>query len=175
MPILGVNAVTRWQYVTAGILALLILLGLAYCGGVRKGAEDVRLSDSRKAITRQADTIKAVTHRSDSARTVSDSVVRTRIVHRDRVRVVRDSVFVRDTVFVSKEVATLITSSDSTIAAQGRSLALQDTLIVTLRRGITLRDERIGLLEKAKRPRFGYRAGVVTGLVIAGAVIVAVR
>jgi hypothetical protein len=82
-----------------------------------------------------------------------------------------DSVFVRDTVFVSPDIAQLIQADDSLIAAQKHSLAMQDTLISSLRVGLSLRDARISLLEKEVTPGKMRRIVTATKWLAIGAVI----
>ncbi len=161
----------RWQYAVGGLLALILVGGLGYCRGVEVGALNEKLSSNKAQIDSSDRKTDSVQIRTDSARMVSNSILKSREALRAKVRIVRDSIFVRDTVYVSSDISDLIRASDSTIAAQQRSLALQDTLIANLRSGIALRDTRISILEHAKRPRFskglqlgvGYCAGVSRG------------
>lgn len=159
---------SRWQMALGGTIALVVMLTLAYCSGVRRGAEDQRLKENAVQIRTSDSVTKLVTSRTDSARKHSDALVTSRAKTRDRIRVVSDTVYVSDSLdvedaFLIPQVAQLIQQDDSIIAAQQRSLAMQDTLIANLRSGIVLRDIRIDILEHAKRPRIGFKSGVVVG------------
>ena len=102
---------------------------------------------------------KALEKRYDLART------KIRVVH-DTIEVVGDD----DPVAVSPEIAAVILAADSTIAAQKRSLALQDTLIASLRNGIALRDTRIKILEREVTPGKFKRLVTATKWVAIGAI-----
>lgn len=154
----------RWGIRESLMLAVGVLLSLsiAYCQGKKAGAIDEKLASNKTQLISQDSVTKLVTRAADSARQSAIRLDSTHSTLRTKVRVVRDSVFVRDTVYVSSDIADLIRAADSTIAAQRRSLALQDTLVASLRRGIALRDTRIALLEKKGNPRIskGMQIGV---------------
>jgi hypothetical protein len=152
--------------------AFILSLSIAYCSGVKKGQSDERLAQNKVQIRTQDSVSSEDSVRADSARQKAIRLDSTYDVVRTKVRVVRDSVFVRDTVYVSSDLAQVIVTADSTIAAQKRSLALQDTLISSLRVGISLRDQRIDLLEKRSGPRFGLKTGIAIGAVSTVAVVV---
>lgn len=153
---------TTIQKYIAGAIALLLLLGLAYCSGKKAGQIAEKLSANHTQIVANDSVTKLVTSAVDSARR-RDSVLSKRYdVARTKVRVVHDSVLVGDTVYVSSDIAQTIVTADSTIAAQKKSLYLQDTLIASLRAGIALRNVRIDILESQGPSRIsrGIQVGV---------------
>lgn len=158
---------SRWQWAIAGVLASLVMLTLAYCSGVRRGAEDEKLKQNSVQIRTQDSVTKLVTRKADSSRKASDSVATRYTGIRYKVKIVHDTLIVHSGVnadtLVNSVVSNLILAADSTIAAQQRSLALQDTLVAALRQGIALRNVRIDILEHAKRPRLGFRSGLIVG------------
>lgn len=134
--------------------AVLLSLSVAYCSGKKAGAVDARLEINAGQLKKQDAVIKSDSAKADTARRESDKLEAVHSRARTKVRVVKDSVFVRDTVYVDTDIAQVIVTADSTIAALKRSLALQDTLIIGLRKGIALRDERLRLYESRRNPRF---------------------
>lgn len=142
--------------------AVLLAMSVSYFAGKNQGARDEILAEN-KAQTHASDSVtKSVTSKVDSARHTSDTLV----IYRERVRakvvISHDTITVGDSSYVSPDIAQLIVASDSAIAALKNTVALQDTLIGSLRKGISLRDERIKLLESKGSSRFskGIQAGI---------------
>lgn len=166
---------TIQRYATMAV-ALLLLLGLAYCSGKKAGQIAEKLSANKTAIHASDSVTNLVTSRTDSAHVRSDILTDNRATIRPHVRVLHDTVTVlasngssngkdnsSDSVtIVSPEIARLIQTDDSTIAAQARTIALQDTLVASLRVGISLRDTRISILESRGPSHFsrGIQVGV---------------
>lgn len=168
---------TKLQQYLAGVLGLIVLVGLGYCAGDKHGHLNEKLAANKTLIHVSDSITKSVQIRTDSSRR-TDSVLSKRYdVVRTKVRVVHDTITVGDSIdIVSPEIAAVLLAADSTIAAQKRSLALQDTLIAGLRVGISLRDTRISLLEKQHSPRLGIKSGVAIGAVgTVALVVVAVK
>lgn len=150
------------QYVL-GAIALCVLVTLAYCRGVEKGKTDERLSSNKQQIAASDSVTKSVTSAADSARKKADALGITHTVIRGRARIVHDTVIVDDSeIYADPVLVQIILTADSTIAAQKRALALQDTLVASLRYGIALRDTRIKLLESRGTSRIsrGVQVGV---------------
>lgn len=143
--------------------AVLLMLVTAYCQGKKAGATDEKLA-ANKTATHVSDSItKSVQIRTDSAKAVAAVLDSTHDVIRVKVKVVHDTVTTPSGVYVDSTLAHLITVSDKTIAAQKRALALQDTLVASLRVGIKNRDERIKLLETRGTRRFSIGIQVGAG------------
>lgn len=158
-----------------GVIAAFLLASICYCVGIKKGHLDERLSINAQAIKENGQKSSIDSAKVDTARKHSDSLLVEHTVIREKVRVQHDSVFARDTVYVNSDIASLIVTADSTIAAQQRSLALQDSLIASLRIGISLRDTRIKLLESEVTPSktskfFTAAKWLTTGAVVGFAV-----
>lgn len=150
------------------IVAALLACSIAYYVGKKQQKMDDALSQNRTQISHSDSVTKTVTQKADSAEKHSDSVATRYTAIRSKVKVVHDTILVpsginqsKDTI-VSPAIAALIVSADSTIAAQSRTIALQDTLISSLRVGLNLRDVRIDILEKQGNSRFskGIQVGV---------------
>ena len=144
---------------------------VSYGVGRKQGRLDEKLSANRGQIVQQDSVTKRHSARADTSRKEVYSLDK----HHDSVRVMvevaHDSVFVRDTVYVNSDIASLIVADDSLIAAQKRSLALQDTLIASLRKSVELRDTRIHLLESEVTPGKLKRFINATRWVAVGAVV----
>lgn len=144
--------------------ALLLVGGLGYCSGLKRGAENQKLAENKTAIKANDLSTKAVEKVADSAVKQSDSLVQKRDTMRSPIKIVHDTLFVPgEAPVVSPKLAELIAADDSTIAAQERSIKLQNVLIASLKVGIALRDQRIAILESAKRPMFGFGSGLLVG------------
>lgn len=130
----------------------------------RQGALSERLAQNKVQIRTQDSVSSRDSIRADSATKHSEVLNKKYDLVRTKVRVVHDTVFVDESemIVVDETLSQLIVTADSTIAAQKRSLALQDTVAAGLRRGLSLRDARIKLLESQHDPRFshGLQAGV---------------
>lgn len=153
------------------VAAVIISWSIIYIVGFRSGQTSQKLSANKTRIASADSVTKLVTAVTDSATRHTAVLDSTHDVVRAKVRVVRDSVFVRDTVYVNSDIADLIVADDSLIAAQKRSLALRDTLIASLRVGISLRDTRIHLLESEVAPGKLKRFLNATRWVAVGAVV----
>lgn len=164
---------TKLQQYLAGGLALIVLMGLGYCAGDKHGHLNEKLS-ANKMLTHVSDSItKSVQIRTDGSRRNDSALSKKYDLVRTKIGVVHDTITVGDSIdIVSPEIAAVLLAADSTIAAQKRSLALQDTLIGSLRVGLDLRDKRISLLEKQHSPRLGIKSGVAIGAVSTVALVV---
>lgn len=150
---------TKLQRYCAGVVAALVLVSVGYC----RGRQDERLAVNSKEIKKSDAATAVVTAKADSTRKKSDALVAKYDSIKPKVRVSHDTVFVLDTIAVqSTEIAQRITVADSTIAAQHISLFAADMEILSLRVGVSVRDDRIKLLESAKTSRVSR--GVQVGL-----------
>lgn len=160
---------TRLRLIAVG--AVILFGSICFFVGKKQGRFEEGDSQLKKQIHTSDSTTKSIEPRVDSARkqdAVLDSV---HDVIRTRVKVVYDTVTTPGAVYVDSTLAHLILSSDSTIIALKRSLALQDTLIASLRVGMSLRDQRISLLEKAVLPSKTSRFFTATKYLALGAVV----
>lgn len=154
------------------VVSVLISLSVAYYIGKKQGATDARLEINSTQLKKSDENIKTVQTRTDSSKAITAKLDSTHDIVRRKIKVVHDSILVHDSVVVvSPEIAQLIQSDDSLIAAQKRTLALDDTLIVSLRVGLNLRDVRISILEKAVTPSKVQRIITATKWIAIGAVI----
>lgn len=143
-----------WKPWYSGVIAVSVLISWTVIGicAYRQGHLDTLLAENTvqtKASDKHTDSVQI---RTDSAKQHVAVLDSTHDVIRTKVVVRHDSVFARDTVYVSPDIAQLIQADDSLIAAQKHSLALQDTLIASLRVGLSLRDQRIKILEAEVTP-----------------------
>lgn len=157
----------RW----ATPVAIILFGSICYFVGRKSQKQEDALAVNHTQIVQSDKHTDSVQKRTTDSRKKDAVLDSTRDVIRTKVLVRHDSVFVRDTVYVSPDIAQLIQSDDSLIAAQKHSLALQDTLIASLRVGLNLRDQRITILEKAVLPSKASRFIAATKYIAIGAII----
>ena len=163
----GGAPMTTIQRRIAVVVAILLALSVAYFVGRRSQKVDDALAANAVAIKENTSKSSIDSAKVDTARRKSTVLDSTHDVVRNRIRVYRDTVYVKsdipqdggdstqsggDEAVYSPAIAHLIATDDSLISAQKHSLALQDTLIASLRGGIALRDTRIKLLESEVSP-----------------------
>ena len=183
--------------ILAGVLLMLGLIFGAYRRGRAIGEEStkiaqldslVKVSDAK--IKAAATVASAAVTRADSAERIAAASVLASDRRRAMTATARAKVLVvGDTVDGAPlpDVANLIRLYDSlnkqdsfTISVQAIAIAQKDSAIAALNQviaeqtaGIRTRDAEIGVLKGAKRPRFGFKTGVVVGvLATVGGVLV---
>ena len=184
----------------AGVLLILGLIVGAYRRGKAIGETDAKVHQL-DSLVRSSDNLvtadKAVADKAVKKADSSEMVAKAAVVAsgrkkaradsaRERVLVVGDSV---DGVPLP-DVANLIRVTDSaraqdaftielqliTIAQKDSAITALNQLVSDLTQGVKIRDEEIGVLKKAKRPRFGFKTGVVVGVLASvGAVFLSHR
>jgi hypothetical protein len=160
-------AIPKWAYWVVGFL---LAVAVAFYTGTRKGHLDEKLSINAGQLKKSDSSIKSVQIRTDSAKKQIIPLETQRGVVRTQIRVVHDTILSsgginsgKDSIIaVSPAIAHLIQADDSLIAIQKRALALQDTLVASLRVGLSLRDQRIHLLESRGTSRISH--GIQIGL-----------
>lgn len=133
-------------------VAIILFGSICYFVGRKSQKQEDALAANHTQIVQSDKHTDSVQKRTTDSRKKDAVLDSTRDVIRTKVLVRHDSVFARDTVYVSPDIAQLIQADDSLIAAQKHSLALQDTLIASLRVGLSLRDQRIKILEAEVTP-----------------------
>lgn len=139
--------------------AVILACSVCYFVGKKQGHLDEKLSQNRTQIAVSDSVTKAVTIVTQAAKAMSDSTYKARVPIRAKLKVVHDTVLVEtpygnEIEAVSPVIAQLITTDDSVIAAQQRTIELQKALVAALQKGIALRIERISLLESRGPQRF---------------------
>ncbi len=143
----------------AAIVVTIVGLVIFYAGD-RHGRVNERLAQNSIAITKSDSSTKAISIRVDSGKLISNRLAATRKGIRDSVQIKHDTINILGSVpIVSKEIAALIQVDDSVINAQANTISLQDTLIASLKIGLSLRDERIRLLSGPKHFSTGLQLG----------------
>lgn len=140
-------------------------MSVSYFVGKKTQAIADKLSANHLAIVASDSVTKSATSKVDSAKKSSDILTTYRAKVRAKIEVRGDSVLVKgDTapVLVNANIAQLIAADDSALKAKDNVIAAQDSLIASLHKGISLRDERIKLLESKGSSRFskGIQAGI---------------
>ena len=158
---------TTIQRRIAVVVAILLALSVAYFVGKKQGVVDAKLSVNAVAIKENTSKSSIDSAKADTARRKSTVLDSTHDVVRNRIRVYRDTVYVKsdipqdggdstqsggDEAVYSPAIAHLIATDDSLISAQKHSLALQDTLLSSMRVGIALRNVRIDILQSEVSP-----------------------
>lgn len=154
----------RWY----AVLAVILACSVTYFIGKKQGHLDEELTNNSLELKKSDSSIKSVQIRTDSAKRRSDVLDKNYDVVRTKVRVVHDTTFLPsdtpgkvDTV-ANSTLARLIFSADSMKTAHKEERAASDVLVASLRLGISLRDERIKLLESRGTSRIskGIQVGV---------------
>jgi len=155
---------TTIQRRIAVVVAILLALSVAYFVGRRSQKVNDALAANAVAIKENTSKSSIDSAKVDTARRKSTVLDSTHDVVRNRIRVYRDTVYVKSDLpqnggdstqsgaIYSPAIAHLIATDDSLISAQKHSLALQDTLIASLRGGIALRNVRIDILQSEVSP-----------------------
>lgn len=158
------------------VAGVLLLASICYYVGKKQGRFEEKLAESTVQIRTNDSASSGITTRVDTAKKNADILTAYRSKVRERVTVVHDTILApADTsddieAIYNPTVARLIAADDSVIAAQKHAQALQDTLISSLRVGITLRDSRIRLLEKEVTPSKMTRLVTATKWIAIGAI-----
>lgn len=159
--------------------AVILLCTIIWFVSAKNQAQKDQLAANHTQITQSDKHTDSVQIRTDSSKAITAKLDSAHDIVRRKIKIVHDTVLAsngnsvgKDSVLaVSPEIAALIQSDDSLIAAQKRTLALQDTLIASLRVGLNLRDQRITILEKAVLPSKASRFIAATRWIAVGAVL----
>lgn len=182
----------RQELLACSIGLLMAVAGgyLLYREGVSAGRTDAKLEQLAQALEANAVVVSRARSIATSATHAASieadrSVSRRRLagVARRKVDLRGDTAVVGDSTrqVILPELSELIRTSDAlhvqdsiTILVQAIAIASQDSLIRSLDRRVEILEEENGVLRKATRPRFGFRAGAIaaaiTIAVLAGAV-----